>query len=171
MGYRGHVDFVDDNLIGNQNVRIGALNANENPKEVGVAHHHEKLGVIGQIQRRLGGELKRVAAFLLPGDQVRKELLHRLFVANQIVVDEIHMSTRKKQNTKRDIAKSVQTIYEAGVFVVGGFIVGFDEEKSTLSETMIELIEEASIPVCMVGLLYALPNTQLTRRRAPTRTF
>ena len=29
---------------------------------------------------------------------------------------------------------------------------------------MIELIEEAAIPVCMVGLLYALPNTQLTRR-------
>ena len=29
---------------------------------------------------------------------------------------------------------------------------------------MIELIEEAAIPVCMVGLLYALPNTQLGRR-------
>ena len=27
-------------------------------------------------------------------------------------------------------------------------------------------IEEASIPVCMVGLLYALPGTQLTRRLA-----
>jgi hypothetical protein len=26
------------------------------------------------------------------------------------------------------------------------------------------LIEDAAIPVCMVGLLYALPNTQLTRR-------
>src|SRR5262249_43731691 len=26
--------------------------------------------------------------------------------------------------------------------------------------------EEAAIPVCMVGLLYALPNTQLTRRLA-----
>ena len=31
---------------------------------------------------------------------------------------------------------------------------------------MIELIEDAAIPVCMVGLLYALPNTQLTRRLA-----
>ena len=27
---------------------------------------------------------------------------------------------------------------------------------------MVELIEEAAIPVCMVGLLYALPNTQLS---------
>jgi len=31
---------------------------------------------------------------------------------------------------------------------------------------MIELIEAAAIPVAMVGLLYALPNTQLTRRLA-----
>jgi hypothetical protein len=29
-----------------------------------------------------------------------------------------------------------------------------------------QFIEEAAIPVCMVGLLYALPNTQLTRRLA-----
>jgi Domain of unknown function (DUF4070) len=31
---------------------------------------------------------------------------------------------------------------------------------------MIDFIEEAGIPVCMVGLLYALPGTQLTRRLA-----
>ena len=31
---------------------------------------------------------------------------------------------------------------------------------------MADFIEEAAIPVCMVGLLYALPNTQLTRRLA-----
>jgi hypothetical protein len=29
---------------------------------------------------------------------------------------------------------------------------------------MVDFIEAAAIPVCMVGLLYALPNTQLTRR-------
>ena len=29
---------------------------------------------------------------------------------------------------------------------------------------MVDFIEESAIPVCMVGLLYALPNTQLTRR-------
>ena len=33
-----------------------------------------------------------------------------------------------------------------------------------MAEAMIEFIEEAAIPVAMVGLLYALPNTQLTRR-------
>ncbi len=35
-----------------------------------------------------------------------------------------------------------------------------------MADAMIDFIEEAAIPVCMVGLLYALPNTQLTRRLA-----
>ena len=50
------------------------------------------------------------------------------------------------------------------MFVTAGFIVGFDNEKAGMADAMVELIEEAAIPVCMVGLLYALPNTQLTRR-------
>lgn len=45
-----------------------------------------------------------------------------------------------------------------------GFIVGFDSEKGSVASGMIECIEDTSIPVCMVGLLYALPTTQLTRR-------
>jgi hypothetical protein len=31
---------------------------------------------------------------------------------------------------------------------------------------MIDLIEEAAIPMAVIGLLFALPNTQLTRRLA-----
>ena len=52
------------------------------------------------------------------------------------------------------------------MFVTAGFIVGFDNEKAAIAEPMIDLIEEAAIPVAMVGLLYALPNTQLD---APAR--
>ena len=48
--------------------------------------------------------------------------------------------------------------------VTAGFIFGFDSETELAAEAMIELIEEAAIPVCMVGLLYALPHTQLERR-------
>ena len=71
---------------------------------------------------------------------------------------------RKKQNTRRSIAQSIHKIYAAGIFVHAGFIVGFDSEKESMAEAMVDLIEEAAIPVCMVGLLYALPNTQLARR-------
>jgi hypothetical protein len=50
------------------------------------------------------------------------------------------------------------------MFVNAGFILGFDSEKAGVAEGMAECIEATSIPLCMVGLLYALPNTQLTRR-------
>jgi Domain of unknown function (DUF4070) len=74
------------------------------------------------------------------------------------------LSMQKKQNTRRDLAKSIQSIYRAGMFVTAGFIVGFDSEKAGMAEEMIAYVEATSIPVCMIGLLTALPNTQLSRR-------
>ena len=73
---------------------------------------------------------------------------------------------RKKQNTRRNIAESIHRIYAHGMFITAGFIVGFDTEKGSIAEPMIELIEETAIPVAMVGLLYALSSTQLGRRLA-----
>ena len=74
-------------------------------------------------------------------------------------------ATRKKQNTRRDIAASVHRIYAAGIFVIAGFIVGFDSlEHGSVAEMTTQLIEEAAIPICIMGLLTALPNTELSRR-------
>jgi hypothetical protein len=74
------------------------------------------------------------------------------------------VAMQKKQNTRRSLADGVHKIYRAGMFVNAGFIVGFDSEKGSVAEAMIDCIEATAIPFCTVGLLYALPNTQLTRR-------
>jgi radical SAM superfamily enzyme YgiQ (UPF0313 family) len=74
------------------------------------------------------------------------------------------ISMQKKQNTRRNLVDSVHRIYQAGMLVIAGFIVGFDTEKASVADEMIDCIEATSIPVAMVGLLTALPNTQLTRR-------
>jgi hypothetical protein len=55
-------------------------------------------------------------------------------------------------------------IYDHGIVVNGGFILGFDDETSTCAASMIDVIERGNIVMAMIGLLYALPNTQLTRR-------
>jgi hypothetical protein len=52
----------------------------------------------------------------------------------------------------------IHRIYGYGMFVTAGFIVGFDTEKASMGQPMIDFIEEANIQVCMVGLLYALPG-------------
>jgi hypothetical protein len=48
--------------------------------------------------------------------------------------------------------------------VVAGFIVGFDSEQNSIANSTARLIEESAISICMIGLLTALPNTQLARR-------
>lgn len=48
--------------------------------------------------------------------------------------------------------------------VMGGFILGFDQDPPEIFEKQIAFIKEAAIPVSMVGILTALPNTRLWRR-------
>jgi radical SAM superfamily enzyme YgiQ (UPF0313 family) len=153
LGYRGHVDFVDDNLIGNKKALKKFL---------------------PDLQRWLNGksfpfEFSTEASINLADDS---ELLSALAAANFFAIfvgiespdTDTLVLMRKKQNTRRNLQESIYKIYDAGIFVFAGFIVGFDSEKGNTAEGMIECIEDTAIPVCTVGLLYALPATQLGRR-------
>src|SRR5260221_2151857 len=57
--------------------------------------------VVGKIDRGLGREAKRIAVCLLPVDQMRQKGLHRLLVADEVVVNEIEMAaiTRSEEHT------------------------------------------------------------------------
>ncbi len=90
--------------------------------------------------------------------------LFGIFVGIESPDSDTLIATQKKQNTRRSLADSVHRIYAAGLYVVAGFIVGFDTERAAVADAMIDCIEATGIPVAMVGLLTALPNTQLTRR-------
>ncbi|MDA2915142.1 DUF4070 domain-containing protein, partial [Acidobacteriia bacterium AH_259_A11_L15] len=47
---------------------------------------------------------------------------------------------------------------------MAGFIVGFDNDPEDIFDRQVEFIRESAIPLAMVGLLLALPGTQLYRR-------
>jgi radical SAM superfamily enzyme YgiQ (UPF0313 family) len=152
-GYRGHVDFVDDNLIGNKKALKLFLPALTE----------------WQLARGYPFRFSTEASMnLADDDQLLKMLRDANFFAVFMGIEspdtETLISMQKKQNTRRSLADSVHKLYAAGMFVIAGFIIGFDTEKRGVSRGMVEAIEAMSIPVCMVGLLYALPNTQLTRR-------
>jgi len=153
LGYRGHVDFVDDNLIGNKKAVKAFL-----PE---LARWLEA--------RDFPFEFTTEASINLADDAELLELMARAnFVGVFVGIESPDTATliamRKKQNTRRSIAQSIHTIYASGLFVTAGFIIGFDSETESAADAMIDVIEEAAIPVCMVGLLYALPHTQLGRR-------
>ncbi len=48
--------------------------------------------------------------------------------------------------------------------VMGGFILGFDTDRDDIFDRMVEFIQKSGIPIAMVGLLQAMPGTQLFRR-------
>ena len=57
------------------------------------------------------------------------------------------------------------------MIVSGGFIIGFDDETSETARMIVNTINDGKICIAMVGLLYALPNTQLTRRLIREKRF
>ena len=153
IGHRGHVDFVDDNFIGNKKALKRFLPA--------LSDWQRERGYPFRFSTEASINLADDSQLL---QMMREANFFAVFVGIESPDTETLISAQKKQNTRRSIADSVHKIYGAGMFVLAGFIVGFDTEKGSVAEAMVECIEATSIPVCMVGLLTALPNTQLTRR-------
>jgi radical SAM superfamily enzyme YgiQ (UPF0313 family) len=74
------------------------------------------------------------------------------------------IASNKLQNTRRSLLQSVAVIQGYGMQVMGGFILGFDTDREDIFDRMTEFIQKSAIPVAMVGLLQAMPGTQLFRR-------
>jgi radical SAM superfamily enzyme YgiQ (UPF0313 family) len=74
------------------------------------------------------------------------------------------IATNKLQNTRRSLLDSVAAIQSYGMQVMGGFILGFDTDRDDIFDRMVDFIQKSGIPIAMVGLLQAMPGTQLFRR-------
>jgi radical SAM superfamily enzyme YgiQ (UPF0313 family) len=59
---------------------------------------------------------------------------------------------------------SVHRIQDYGLEVMAGFIVGFDNDPEDIFDRQVQFIQESAIPLAMVGILLALPDTQLFHR-------
>ena len=153
LGHRGHVDFVDDNLIGNKKALKQFL-----PGLKAWQEEHDypfEFSTEASVNLSDDDELLRM---------MREAGFFAVFVGIESPDPETLVLMKKKQNTRRNLVDSIHKIYRAGMFVTGGFIIGFDNEKANVGDSLAEFIQLSGIPVAMVGLLYALPNTQLTRR-------
>jgi len=70
----------------------------------------------------------------------------------------------KKQNVSRDLIATVKTIQNHGFEVMGGFIVGFDNDSPDIFKSQINFIQKSGIVTAMVGLLNAPQGTRLYQR-------
>jgi radical SAM superfamily enzyme YgiQ (UPF0313 family) len=152
-GWRGMLMFVDDNFIGHRRKAREILEAliswqvrHRYPfnfftqASVDLADHPQLLGLMRQAGFThifLGVETPEIASLA-----------------------ECH----KQQNQNRDLVAAVRTLYDHGMEVYGGFIIGFDADTPQIFETQARFIEAAAIPSACIGMLAAPPGTPLYRR-------
>src|SRR5205814_9462337 len=72
--------------------------------------------------------------------------------------------TLKLQNVATDLVASVKTIQSYGMVTVAGMIVGFDSDDPQVFDDQYAFLQEAGIPIVMLGLLQAIPRTPLYER-------
>ena len=72
--------------------------------------------------------------------------------------------TKKYQNLRDPLVKSINTIVSSGIQVTGGFILGFDGEKDNAADSIFEFIQQTNITNPMLATLQAVPNTALWHR-------
>jgi radical SAM superfamily enzyme YgiQ (UPF0313 family) len=151
--WRGAVFLVDDNFIGNKkNVRqlLPAL-AEWNDR------HRRPFTFFTEASMNLADDPKLLTLMKAAG-------FIRVFLGIETPVEASLKEAHKLQNTQRSLLESVRCIQQHGIEVMAGFIVGFDSDPDDVFDRQVEFIEESAIPIAMVGLLQALPGTQLYRR-------
>ncbi len=87
-----------------------------------------------------------------------------MFLGIETPVEESLIEAHKKQNTRGNLLDSVEMIQRYGMEVMAGFIVGFDNDPDNIFDLQVDFIRKSGIPLAMVGLLTALPDTGLWRR-------
>jgi radical SAM superfamily enzyme YgiQ (UPF0313 family) len=152
VGWRGPVFIVDDNFIGNKrNVR-------------------KLLPELADWQERHGHPFElftEASVNLADDDALLKDMqragFYRVFLGIE-TPDAASLKEAQKTQNRGDLVESVKKIQSYGMEVMAGFIVGFDNDPEDIFERQINFIRKSAIPLAMVGLLNALPDTQLWRR-------
>jgi len=152
-GWRESVFIVDDNFIGNKARAKEMLKAlAEWRKETGIGYDFITEASLNLADDRELMQLMKDAGF------------KSVFLGIETPDESGLVASNKLQNTRRSLLDSVATIQSYGMQVMGGFILGFDTDHEDIFDRMVEFIQKSGIPIAMVGLLQAMPGTQLFRR-------
>ncbi|WP_461209892.1 B12-binding domain-containing radical SAM protein [Desulfocurvus sp. DL9XJH121] len=152
-GWRGNVFFVDDNFIGNKSS----------------LKNHLLPELIKWRQGKKGFVFFTEASINLADDPELMDMMTQagfdsVFVG--IETPDVGSLTEcaKTQNKNRDLIQDVITMHRSGLQVMGGFIVGFDNDPPSIFQRQIDFIQQSGIVTAMVGMLQAPPGTRLFDR-------
>jgi radical SAM superfamily enzyme YgiQ (UPF0313 family) len=152
--WEGSVFFVDDNFIGNKNklkndllpALIKWMQKNNHP-----------FIFTTEASINLSDDAELMSMMVNAG-------FGKVFIGIETPDEASLAECNKTQNHKRDLIACVKTIQSAGIEVMAGFIVGFDNDAPSIFQRQIDFIQKSGIISAMVGLLNAPKKTQLYRR-------
>jgi radical SAM superfamily enzyme YgiQ (UPF0313 family) len=153
-GWRGDLFIVDDNFIGNRR----KLKAETLP------------AIIDWMKKRnYPFSLLTEASVNLADDKELMQLMvkagfGRVFVGIETPNEASLLECDKKNNTRRDLIGAVKELQHNGLEVMGGFIVGFDNDPESIFKAQIDFIQKSGVVIAMVGLLNAPRGTRLYDR-------
>jgi radical SAM superfamily enzyme YgiQ (UPF0313 family) len=154
QGWRGEVFFVDDNFIGNKTrLKTELLPA-----------------IIDWMKkRRHPFTFNTQASINLADDEELMALMVHagfdcVFIGIETPNEESLSECNKVQNKGRDLVACVKKIQRSGMQVQAGFILGFDSDKPSVFDGLIQFIQQSGVVTAMVGLLNAPRGTELYRR-------
>jgi len=152
-GWRSSIFFVDDNFIGNKSY----------------LKTHLLPALIEWRQDKKGCVFITEASINLADDQELLDMMVKagfdtVFIGIESPDDVCLSECHKTQNKDRNLLQSVEIIHRSGLQVMGGFIVGFDNDKPNIFQQQIDFIQKSGIVTAMVGMLQAIPGTRLFDR-------
>jgi len=153
LGWRRAVFFVDDNFIGN----------------VARARRLLKELLAWSESRGRPFEFYTQASVNVASEPEVLDLMSRchfcqIFLGIETQDEESLKLTGKNQNVGKDLGEVCRKVNEAGIQVIAGCIIGFDNEKPGADQRLIAFAERNHVPEMLITLLQAGPGTDLWLR-------
>ncbi|MCY3809161.1 MAG: B12-binding domain-containing radical SAM protein [Gemmatimonadetes bacterium] len=157
LGWRGPLFLVDDNFIGNK-------------REVS-----RLLPVLAEWQMERGHPYSlftEASVNLVRMNDLMDVMIDAGFDAVFLGIETPNPKALRKMKKPQNLDvrddnylfTAVRKIQQKGMMVLGGFILGLDDDDDDAFDAQIEFIQEAGIPIALVGLLTALKGTSLWAR-------
>lgn len=153
LGWRGKIFVCDDNFIANKTKARAFLQE--------LTPWHKNRGEPFVFETQTTVDLGWDVDFI---DQMTEANFTNVFLGIESPEEEALIRSDKHHNRRGPMEEAIGHIKANGLTVMGSFILGMDGESPGTGERIISFIESTSIPLVMINLLLAAPNTRLWHR-------
>jgi radical SAM superfamily enzyme YgiQ (UPF0313 family) len=152
-GFRGSLFVVDDNFVGNRKETLALLG----PMAEWMRAHDFPFQIFTEASIDLAACDELITKMVAAGFDC-------VFVGIETPSKEALRETHKMQNVAVDLDQAIDKLVRSGLDVSAGFIMGFDADDAEALDRQRAWVLRSPIPQAMIGVLTALPGTQLERR-------